>query len=213
MITVLPGILEQSWEEIDKKLQQVSPFAKEIHIDLIDGKFAHTKTFFDPQPFKKYSDRTFFELHMMVDNPLQYLKPWADAGFKRFIGHVEKMSHIDEFVAEGQLLGEVGLAIDVNTSIEHIKVNLDYLDCLLVMTAHAGMSGQEFMPDCLAKVRELRKKTLIPITVDGGINKETLPQAAKAGANRFVATSALFTSGDTKKNYHLLTKLAEEHMQ
>ena len=177
-----------------------------------DGKFAQNKTFFDPQPFKNYSSTIFFELHMMVDNPLQYLKPWAQVGFKRFIGHIEKMPDPQEFIAEGQLLGEVGLAIDAGTPVEKITVNLDDLDCLLVMTVQAGMSGQEHMPDCLEKVRELRKKTLIPIEVDGGINQETLGKAADAGANRFIANSALFKEGDIQKNYQLLNKLAEEHI-
>src|SRR6185437_13544434 len=122
MTIVLPGLLEEKWEDIDKKIQLVQPFANEIHIDLIDGKFANHTTLLDPYHFKKYSDTILFELHMMVDNPLQYLKPWADAGFKRFIGHIENMPDPEEFVAEGQLLGEVGLAIDAKTPIEKIKV-------------------------------------------------------------------------------------------
>ena len=212
MITVLPGLLEQEWKEIDRKIQLVQPFATEIHLDLIDGKFSHGKTFFDPQPFKKYSDTILLELHMMVDNPLQYLKPWADAGFRRFIGHIEKMPDPAEFIAQGQLVGEVGLAIDVSTPITHIKVNLDDLDCLLVMTVNAGMSGQKLIPDCLKKVRDLRKKTLIPIAVDGGINQETIVKAARAGANRFIATTALFNEGEIKKNYHLLAQVAAAHI-
>ena len=60
---------------------------------------------------------------MMVDNPVQYLKPWADAGFKRFIGHIEKMPDIDEFIAQTQLVGEVGLAIDAKTPLDNLKIN------------------------------------------------------------------------------------------
>jgi len=213
MIIVLPGLLEEKWDEIDKKIQLLQPFTSEIHIDLIDEKFAKHPTFFDPQPFKKHTNAIFFELHMMVDNPLQYMKPWADAGFKRFIGHIENMPDPEEFVAEGQLLGEVGLAIDAKTPIEKIKVNLDDLDCVLVMTVNAGMSGQTFMPECLRKVQELRKKTLIPIAVDGGINQETIVKAANAGANRFIVNSVLFNKEKIKKNYKLLTKIAEEHIQ
>src|ERR1051326_648316 len=113
---IIPGILEQDWSAIEKKIVLVKPFANTIHIDLLDGIFAPSKTFFDPTSFKKYSQDTFFELHMMVDNPVQYLQAWADAGIKRFIGQIEKMPDIAEFVAQGELLGEVGLALDTQTS-------------------------------------------------------------------------------------------------
>ena len=87
---IIPGILESQWPEIEKKIELVLPFAKTIHIDLIDGKFAPHTTFMEPLPFSKYTKNAEFELHMMVEEPINYLKPFAQAGFRRFIGHVEK---------------------------------------------------------------------------------------------------------------------------
>ena len=101
---IIPGILEKDWPAIELRIQQVLPFAKAIHIDLIDGKFAPNTTFLDPSPFKKYTKDIPFELHMMVNEPINYLKAWADAGFQRFIGHIEKMSDQAKFVAKGHLL-------------------------------------------------------------------------------------------------------------
>lgn len=207
MYEVIPGILEKNWEDIEEKIKMLSPFARSMHIDLLDGKFAPNTTFLDPKPFAKYSKDIFFELHMMVDNPINYLKPFADAGFKRFLGHIEKMSNQVEFVAQGQLLGEVGLAIDGKTSIDDIKVPLDDLDSLLVMTINAGFSGQAFMPEKLEKVKALRAKTLIPIEVDGGTNDQTILQSKMAGATRFVATSFISGSTNPKNSYQTLCNL------
>src|SRR5689334_22078813 len=106
---ILPGILEKEWNAIESKIHTIKPFSNTIHVDLLDGKFAPNTTLLDPTPFKKYSNDFTLELHMMVDNPIQYLKPFADAGFKRFVGHVEKMPDQVAFVAEAQLYGEVGL--------------------------------------------------------------------------------------------------------
>lgn len=193
-IELIPGILEKEWVEIERKIELVRPFAKSVHIDILDGKFAPNTTFLDPAPFKKYSPELFLELHMMVEEPIQYLKPFADAGFKRFLGHIEKMSDQTEFVAEGQLLGEVGLAIDGPTSVEALKVPISDLDCLLIMTITAGFSGQQFNPLHLEKVKHFRSQTSIPIEVDGGVKDTTIKLAKDAGATRFVATS-FFISG------------------
>lgn len=215
MCDILPGILEQEWEAIEKRIELAKPFAKSFHVDLLDGKFAPNTTFLDPTPFKKYSSEVFFELHMMVEEPIQYLKPFADAGFKRFIGHIEKMSDQAAFVAEGQILGEVGLALDGKTGVDAIQVPLEDLDTLLVMTINAGFSGQSFMPEHLEKVKTLRKRAELlitgqgepfPIEIDGGVNDETIKLALAAGANRFVATSFLFKSEDPKKQYDILKK-------
>lgn len=207
MTEVLPGILEKDWDSIEKKIEIVRPFAKAIHIDILDGKFAPNTTFLDPAPFKKYSNEIFFELHMMVEEPLQYLKPFADAGFRRFLGHIEKMSDQEEFVAQGQILGEVGLAIDGPSSLDMIQVPFDDLDTILMMTIKAGFSGQAFMPEYLKKVEAVKSKSLLPIEVDGGVNENTFLLAKNAGANRFVTTSFLFKNENPHKQYDLLLNM------
>ena len=189
---IIPGILEKGWPVIEMKIQQVLPFAKTIHIDLIDGKFAPNATFLDPAPFKKYTYDIPFELHMMVEEPINFLKPWADAGFKRFIGHIEKMSDQVGFVARAQLLGEVGLGIDQDSQLDRVEVPFSDLDVLLFMTVKAGFSGEEFMEKNLDKIKSAREKSLIPIGVDGGINDQTILLAKESGADRFVATSFIF---------------------
>src|SRR3989344_2030293 len=98
MFEIIPGILEKEWSEIERKINLVKPFAKSVHIDIID------------------------------------------VGFKRFLGHIEKMPDQEEFVAQGQLLGEVGIVIDGPTDLSAVKVPYSDLDCIVVMTIKAGAS-------------------------------------------------------------------------
>jgi ribulose-phosphate 3-epimerase len=205
-----PGTEDKEWPAIEKKIEVVKPFVKTVHIDVLDGKYADNTTFLDPKPFAKFTKDLFFEVHLMVDNPLQYLRPFAEAGFKRFIGQVEKMPDVAEFLAEGQLLGEAGLAIDKQTAVEEIKVSFDDLDVLLVITIQAGFSGQQFLPELLEKVKAIREKApQLPIEVDGGINDKTIVSAREKGATRFVTTSFLFGAKDPRRQYELLRNLVE----
>ncbi len=212
MYEIIPGILEDNWNEIERKINLVKSFASAIHIDIIDGKFAANTTFIDPLPFKKYTlpqseQALFFEVHLMVENPIQYLKPFADAGFKRFLGHVESLRQMEdqaEFVAQGQLLGEVGLAVDSQTDLSEIKVALEDLDFAQIMTIeNVGKSGLPFLENALEKVETLSSKTSIPISVDGGIKDTTILNAKNKGATRFVVNSFLF-SGIPYEQYKAL---------
>src|SRR5476651_2051329 len=117
-----PGTDNKDWSAVEAKLGLVKPFAKTIHIDVLDGKFAPNTTFLDPKPFAQFSKDLILEVHLMVEEPIQYIKPFAESGFRRFIGQVEKMSDQVAFVAEGELLGEVALALDADTPVEAIKV-------------------------------------------------------------------------------------------
>lgn len=217
MFEIIPAILEKDWESIEKKINLVKSFAKTIQIDIVDGKFISPQTFLDPKPFSKYSKDFFFELHMMVENPVSYLKPFAEVGFKRFIAHVEALPELvdqKEFVTQGKLFGEVGIAIDSKTDINLVKIPLGDLNCLLVMLVKAGSSGQKFDLAAIEKIKQLRAKTQIKIEVDGGINLESIVKAKEAGANRFSVNSFLFNAhppaGGPQEQYNLLKTIAEK---
>lgn len=200
-----PGTLDHEWEAIEAKLQNIKSFAKTVHIDVLDGKFAPNTTFSDSNLFKKFTKDIFFEVHLMVDEPISYIESFAKAGFKRFIGQVERMSDQEEFIVQAKTYGQAGLAIDKQTEIEAIKTNIDKVDELLVMTVKAGFSGQSFIPELLAKVKTLREITDLPIEVDGGIDDKTIQMAKVAGANRFAVTSFIFNSSNPSESYsHLL---------
>ena len=207
-IEIIPGILEQEWKEIEKKIEMVLPFAQSVHIDLLDGKFAPNTTFFDPAPFTPFTKDTIFEVHMMVENPVAYIKPWADAGFQRFIGHIEQMPDIAEFVAKGQMYGEVGLAVDTGTPVEKLFAYTEDIDVAFVMTVKAGFSHQHFDPTMLEKVGKLRARDpLLPLEVDGGLNDTNLTALKDAGATRFVSTGFIFGGENPEERYKQLVSL------
>lgn len=210
-IIVSPGTQIQDFKTLEEKIEMVKPFVKSIHLDFLDGKFVNNKNFMDPEPFKKYAQDLILEAHFMTDNPIQYLKSFAACGFKRFIGQVEKMPDIPEFVAQGQLLGEVGLAIDGPTSLDAIVMPLDDLDVVLIYTGEsAGFSGATLLPERLEKVQELRSKDpLVPIEVDGGINDQTIVLAKQAGVTRFVTTGFIYAESSPEMQFKILKKLVE----
>ncbi len=206
---VIPGILEKEWDPIKKKLEIIKPFAKTVHIDILDGIFAPNKTFLDPSPLAEFSKDMKLEVHMMVDNPVQFVESFAKAGFTRFIGQIEKMPDIVEFVSKAEEFGEVGLALDSDTPAEKIQDFLSDLDFAFVMTVKAGFSNQSFLPEQLEKVKKLRDMhEWIPIEVDGGINDSNILDAKKAGATRFVSTGFIFNQGENpQKQYENLCNL------
>jgi len=220
MYEIIPGVLEKDWRAIEKKLEIIKSFKTTesdlipVHVDIIDGKFASNTTFLDPLPFKKYSRDLFLELHMMVEDPFQYLESFAEAGFKRFIAQVECLPEFEkqaEFVAMTQALGKTGLAIDSPTSLEAIKIPYEKLDCVLIMMVKAGESGQKFNPQYLEKIRKLRKISPdINIEVDGGMNEETVVLAKNAGANVFAVNSYIFNASNPRGQYMLLQNKLKE---
>ena len=199
-----PGTFIKDGKEWAQKIETVRPFAKTIHVDIVDGIFAPNTTIAEPEYFTEFTKDFIFEVHLMVDEPINHLKKWADVGFQRFIGQIERMSDQEKFVAEAQLLGDVALALDKPTAIDQIHVPLNDLDGLLVMTIQAGLSGQKFEEQLLEKVKQLREKTTLPIEVDGGMNDETIAIAAAAGVNRFVVTSFLYNFETPEKQFQFL---------
>jgi ribulose-phosphate 3-epimerase len=117
------------------------------------------------------------------------------------------MVDVDEFIAEGQIFGEVGLAIDSPTPISSIGVSFEDLDLVLLMGDKAGKSGQVFLPETLTKIKDLRLRTQIPIEIDCGINEQTIVEAKVAGANCFVSTSFIFDSTDPLNSFENLESL------
>ncbi|OGH08627.1 MAG: hypothetical protein A2152_04150 [Candidatus Levybacteria bacterium RBG_16_35_6] len=210
MYNIIPGILEKDWERIEEKLNLLKGNSKIVHIDFISDP---PSTFSDPVPFSKYRNDFTLEAHFIGYDPIQYIDPFYKAGFKRFVGQIEKMPNQAEFVTKGKLLGKVGLSIDGQTELKELKVGLSDLDFLLIMTVKTGASGQFFEDSYLQKVKEVRKILLekpgtsnLTIEIDGGINEETIIKAKEAGADLFVSNSYIF-NGNPKENLQKLSLL------
>jgi ribulose-phosphate 3-epimerase len=207
-IKVVPGILEQNFEDIEKKVGLVRPFVDTIQIDLCDGKLVANTSFSDPEPFREIIKDKIFELHAMISEPGEVIDDWVNVGFKRVIAHIEGLTEPMGFLEKVKEKNvSVGLGIDVETKISAIKNYLDFLDFVLVMTVKSGFSGQKFDSQMVDKIRLLREmRPNLDIEVDGGINLETGKQAKEAGANILISTSYIF-SGDVKGNIDKLRQI------
>ncbi|MBU1327029.1 hypothetical protein KKB64_01910 [Patescibacteria group bacterium] len=202
MIDIIPGILEQDLEEIKRKIDLVSSFVSWVQIDIADNAMVKNETYagfdaFKPL-FESYPSLS-FEAHLMVAHPEKYIRPLADAGFKRLIAHVECVDprlFLEEAKYESV---EVGMAVDGPTEIEHAGPFLEEVDVVQIMTIEAGFSGSPFLPEAVEKIKAIRDNfpdLPIPIAVEGGINDQTAKIVVQAGATRLVSTTYLFKHPD-----------------
>lgn len=194
MVDIIPGIFEKEWSEIEKKVALAAPYAEWVQIDFADGTLVPAMTFLDLGKFGELGRFGIsLEAHLMVANPEKYIRPLADAGFKRIIAHVE-CNDPRRFLEEMQLeSAEVGLAIDGPTELEVIEPFLESIDFVLVMMSEAGASGTDIQQENVEKVKSMRNHYPdLPIEVDEGINDQTIKAVKDAGANRFVMTSFIF---------------------
>lgn len=207
---IIPAILTDTLEELEDQVKAVSHIANSVQIDYVDGYFIPEITCCEAPLLHDIELDVPFEVHLMVEEPIDQIRSWAKAGAERAIGHIEQMSDQQEFVTAASELGlEVGLALKLETPLSKLQANLiPSLNVVLLMGHEVGVQGAGFDDRVLDKIAELR--ALYPslsISVDGGINVATLPKARQAGANVFVAGSAIFTSQDPVNAYNELRGL------
>ncbi len=171
-----------------------------LHVDVMDGHFVPNITI-GPVVVKwlRKVAQTPLDVHLMISDPLSYVDPFLAAGSDLISFHVEATNDprqvIDKIRAGG---AEVGLAISPDTPADEALPLLDQVDMALVMTVYPGFGGQKFIQPMLDKIRQIRKAAGpdYPIEVDGGIDPETIGAAREAGANIFVAGTAVFGQPD-----------------
>lgn len=170
-----------------------------IHVDVMDGHFVPNITM---GPFIVAACRRVTQLpldvHLMIEKPERYLEPFAKAGASGLTVHVETCPDLAGTLKQIKALGcRAGVVLNPATPVGAIQSVLPEADLVLVLSVNPGYSGQEFMPETIAKVSEIRKKldalrSSAWLEVDGGIDVETLPKMKAAGATAFVAATAIF---------------------
>lgn len=186
-----------------------------LHIDVMDGQFVPNLTLGAPivQCLRLTSSLP-FDVHLMIEDPLRYIEDFARAGADWISFHAEAKSDpvqtIDQIHAAGC---RAALAIKPNTCARAVLPLIDKLDMILVMTVEPGFGGQKFMADMMHKITRLRQACdaagkEMDIQVDGGIAPDTIGQAARAGANVFVAGSAVFRAPDAAEMIRTLRAAA-----
>ncbi len=197
MIEVIPAILEKEFSEIEHKIRLVEGLVSWVQIDMADGVLVPNTVLHEAEKFSRLKTTVNRELHLMVKNPVPYVEPYAQAGFKRFYAHVESDT-VEEFVAACYRFDvEVGLAIDGPTPVEKLRPYIDNIDCILVMAINAGFSGQPYRDDTAEKVRIIHEWNIdMPIAIDGAMSAENAAKVVAAGATRICTNSYLFNAPD-----------------
>lgn len=195
-LQLAPSILSCSYRDMADSIQQmIDGGAEWIHYDVMDGQFVPPITF-GAQLVKDMPKGTGLEAHLMTLTPERHFEAFIEAGCKRIIFHAEATMHAHRLVQDLHSRGvQAGLAINPGTPIEAAIPLLSDLDLVLVMTVNPGWGGQEFIEECLEKVRRVRELAPdLDIEVDGGIDPSTIGRAWGAGANVFVAGSFIARS-------------------
>lgn len=211
-LKISPSILASDYANLQSELDRIST-SDMIHIDVMDGHFVPNISIGAPvvAACKKVCNVP-FDVHLMISNPLDYAEDFAKAGADIICFHTECDSDTEQTIEKILSLGKkAALAIKPATPIDEVVKYLDKISMVLVMTVEPGFGGQSFMESTMPKIEAIRKiNPDIDIEVDGGINADTVKIAAKAGANVFVAGSAVFKSENPAETIALLKKNAQD---
>lgn len=207
MIKLAPSILAADFGQLRADVEMISEAGCDyIHIDVMDGHFVPNITLGPGivQSIRQCTDKV-FDVHLMIENPDQYVPLFAKAGADLITIHQETCPHLHRSIQGIKELGvKAAVALNPSTPISVLEHVIEELDMVLIMTVNPGFGGQKFITGMVDKIKALdamiKEKGLnVDIQVDGGINRETIQTVVDAGANVIVAGSAIFNAEDPRK--------------
>ena len=205
MNKLAPSILAADFSILGEQIKKVeSAGAEYLHIDVMDGSFVPSISFGLPliSSIRKSTGLT-FDVHLMVTEPERFVDQFADAGANILTVHQEACTHLNRTLKHIKERGvKTGVALNPATDISTLKYVLNYVDMILVMSVNPGFGGQEFIPETLEKLKDVKNMVKaggrdIDIEVDGGITLKNVDTILKAGANVIVSGSSVFRGNIT----------------
>jgi ribulose-phosphate 3-epimerase len=209
---IAPSILSADFARLAEAAGSVRG-ADWLHVDVMDGHFVPNLTIGLPvvQALSRATDIP-LDCHLMIDDPDRWATGYAEAGAHNVTVHVEAARDPVKIAKDLRAAGaKAGLSVKPATPLEPYLELLDHYDTLLVMSVEPGFGGQEFIPEVLGKVRAAKRHELdVLVEIDGGINADTIEQAAEAGVDCFVAGSAVYGADDPARAVELLRAAARK---
>ena len=207
MVKIAPSILSADFSKLGEEISDVEKGGAElIHVDVMDGHFVPNITI---GPLVVESIRPITKLpldvHLMIENPDQYIESFAKAGADYITVHVEACRHLHRTIQLIKSFGvKAGVVLNPATPVQLIEPIIEELDIVLLMSVNPGFGGQKFIPSVLNKIKQVRdmaeqKGVQLEIEVDGGVNEETARLCVEAGATILVAGSAVYNQEDRGK--------------
>jgi len=218
-IHINPSILNANFDDLENEIQKITSVSDALHLDVMDNQFVPNFTFDIARAFEIINfTKLPVDAHLMICDPDSIAPKYAEQGTNSVTFHFEAANHVASTISNIRSNGaKVGLAIKPATSFQEIEGFMADIDMLLIMTVEPGFGGQSFMHDQMVKVRTARahienmKKKKPLLQIDGGVSLDTIAEAALAGANCFVAGSAVYKSADPAKMVDQLRQLATKN--